>query len=91
MKMSGFIFILLLGLAVCAYLVRRHDRQAPVRPAASVVAAPRADDLRPVDAWQRSLKLTMPRDDTPDTQRLMGLKEKLRREEEKQRPWEGRN
>ena len=88
MKMSGFIVMLLLGLAVCAYLVRVHGRQVSTPPAASALAAPRADDLRPVDAWQRSLKLTMPNDDSPETKRLM---EKLRREEEKQRPWEGRN
>ena len=88
MKMSGFIFMLLLGLAVCAFLVRRHGQRAPVPPVPSAVAGPRADDLRPVDAWQRSLKLTLPSDDSPDTKRLL---EKLRREEEKQRPWEGRN
>ena len=88
MKMSGFIVMLLLGLAGCAYLVRRHGQRVPAPPAASALAAPRADDLRPVDAWQRSLKLTMPGDDSPDTKRLM---EKLRREEQKQRPWEGRN
>jgi hypothetical protein len=88
MKMSGFIVMLLLGLAVCAYLVRVHGRPVPVPPAASALAAPRTDDLRPVDAWQRSLKLTTPNDDSPETKHLM---EQLRREEARQQPQEGRN
>ena len=88
MKMSGFILVLLLGLTACAYLVRRHDRPVPALPAAPTPRAPRQEDLRPVDAWQRSLAIAPSTACPAGTQRL---REQLRREDEKQRPQEGRN
>jgi hypothetical protein len=90
MKMSGFILVLVLGLAVCGLLVHRHGRRVSGSPA-TIVAAPArfdTDDLRPVDAWQRGLKLSLPTDNSAASQALRG---KLQREEEKQRPEEGRN
>jgi len=85
MKMSGFVVILVLGLAICGLLVWRHATRAPAS-SAPVGPAPvirRADDLRPVDAWQQGIKLA--------PAEKLDWREKLRREEEKQRPWEGRN
>jgi len=62
-------------------LIYRH-RNRPAEGAAPVGRRP-ADDLRPSEAGQQSGKLASP--GHPD------WREKLRREEEKQRPSEGRN
>ena len=81
MKMSSLIVILCIGLVVCGCLVFRHH---PRTPTSAAPVAPRATgDLRPVDAWQESIKLA------PATN--LDWREKLRREEQKQRPQEGRN
>jgi len=81
MKMSGFIVMLLAGLVVCGCLIYRH------RPRAAEAAAPvgqrPVDDLQPSDAGQQSIITTPP--SHPD------WREKLRLEEKKQRPSEGRN
>ena len=81
MKMSGLIVILCVGLVVCGCLVFRHRHRTPT--GAAPVALRAAGDLRSVDAWQESIKLA------PATN--LDWREKLRREEEKQRPQEGRN
>jgi len=74
-----FFVMLIVGLAVAGYLVRRHNQRVP--------APDTARDVRAVDTWQRGIRL--------DTRTYYGLdaasREKLRREEERQRPWEGRN
>ncbi len=75
--MKVFAFLLLVGLAVSGWLVHRHWRRT-VPPA--VRATPPA-----VDTWQRSIRLDSRTDYTDP------LREKLRREEERQRPQEGRN
>lgn len=83
-----FACILIIGLAVAGYLVHRHHRRVaspmPVAPA----MATDARDLRAASAWQRNIRLDTRFDYTkldPET------REKLRREEERQRPQEGRN
>lgn len=79
MKMSVFIIVALGGLAGCGWLVFRHHRR---------VSLPAPTELvRPVDVWQRKIRLDPVRPYRTDEQ----LREKLRREEERQRPQEGRN
>jgi hypothetical protein len=71
--------ILILGLAVSGYLVHRHPRRvSPATP---------TRDLHAVDAWQRGIRL----DPRTDYSLTAAAREKLRREEERQRPQEGRN
>ena len=81
MKMSGFIVMLLAGLVVCGCLIYRH--QYRLAEGAAPVGQRPVNDLRPSDLGQQSSKLASP--GHPD------WREKLRREEEKQRPSEGRN
>ena len=81
MKMNGFMVILVLGLVVCGCLVYRHQHRTP--PSAVPAVMHPADSLRPVNAWQESIKLT------PAVK--LDWREQLRREEGKQRPQEGRN
>lgn len=75
MKMSGCIVILLAGLLVCGCLVYRQHQRPPATMAATA--------QRPADAWPQGIALTSI--ENPD------WREKLRREEAKQRPQEGRN
>ncbi|MFO1448229.1 MAG: hypothetical protein U1F61_08750 [Opitutaceae bacterium] len=79
-KMSLYFLALLAGLALCGWLVRRHQKRVP---------APM--DLRPVDAWQGSIKLDRGGTYTPDEAARKRLLEKLQAEEERQRPQERRN
>lgn len=80
MKMTWFLILFLAGLGVCGVIVHRHYRR--------ITPAPHAETLRPVDRWQRNIRLAPPGGYTTGQQRLL---EKLRREEERQRPQEGRN
>lgn len=80
MKMSAFPLLLVAGLFVCALLIRRHRQSVPV-DAALVVR--HIEDLRTMDAWPQILIIAPAAG--------VDWREKLRREEEKQRPWEGRN
>ena len=88
MKMSVFVILLLAGLAVCGFLVRRHSTRLP----ADAAPAPRSvDPLPPVDAWQQSIRLAPVGHYHADSEAGRRLLEKLRHEEERQRPQEGRN
>ena len=88
MKMSAFVVLLLAGLAVCGLLVRRHTARLP----AGAASAPRsAEPVSPVDAWQQGIQLAPVGDYHADSEAARRLMEKLRREEERQRPQEGRN
>ena len=75
MKMSGCIVILLAGLFVCGCLVYRQHQ----RPRATMAVTTQ----RPADTWPQGITLT-PIENSD-------WREKLRREEAKQRPQEGRN
>jgi len=75
--MKTFAILILAGLAVSGWLVHRHWRRA--LPPAVRTASPA------MDAWQKSIRLDV-KTDYADP-----LLEKLRREEERQRPQEGRN
>ncbi len=72
--------ILIVGLATSGYLVHRHYRRTMPSPDT-------ARELRAVNAWQRGIRLDPRTDYTLDA----AAREKLQREEERQRPWEGRN
>jgi hypothetical protein len=48
-------------------------------------------NLRPVDTWQGSIKLDRGGSYTPDEAAKKRLEQKLKAEEERQRPQEGRN
>ena len=88
MKMSAFVILLLAGLAVCGLLVRRHSARVP----AGAVSAPRsAGSVSPVDAWQQGVQLAPVGSYKADSEAARRLMDKLRREEERQRPQEGRN
>lgn len=82
------LFALLIGLALCALWLRR----SPQRGGASSqeVATPR-DDTRFVNAWQSGVKLDKNAQYDTDHAKRRQLAEKLRQEEAKQRPQEGRN
>lgn len=79
-KMSLYLLALLAGLALCGWLVRRHQKRVPV-----------SLDLRPADAWQGSIKLDRGGSYTPAEAAQKRLLEKLEAEEQRQRPQEGRN
>lgn len=93
MKRMIIVLALLAGLAVCGLLVLRHSRRAPAAPPTPEQAHATRDgrDLRAVDAWQSNIKLDLNTDYTPDALAKQRLMERLRHEESKQRPAEGRN
>lgn len=74
------------GLTVCGLLVLRHAvRTAPLQSAPSDLPAPSA--VAPIDRLQGSMKLDVQTDYSLDAR----TKAKLRAEELRQQPWEGRN
>lgn len=77
--------VILLGLAVSAWILRREIRRAPEVP-----NEPKAE-LGAVDRWQRSIRLNPPGGYAPASDRDRAALKKLRQEEERQRPQEGRN
>ena len=93
MKRMTIVLALLTGLAVCGLLVLRHTRRVTVAPTPPPLAQSARDarDLRAFDAWQSNIKLDLNTDYTPDALAKQRLMERLRREESKQRPAEGRN
>lgn len=84
-KMIPFAIIFLLGVAVSSWILCREIRRAPEE------SAQPGSQLRGVDDWQRSIRLSPPGGYGPVTERERALLEKLRREEERQQPQEGRN
>ena len=83
-KMVTIGIFLVLGMAASAWILRREIRRAPAEPSVR-------PELRSVDDWQKSLRLAAPGGYAPTSARDRELFEKLRREEERQRPEEGRN
>lgn len=79
-RMPVAIAIAVVGLAVCGFLVLRHARRTvlPARPD------------RPFDQWQGGIPLEARADHVTDA-KARRLLEKLRQEERRQRPQEGRN
>lgn len=78
------------GLTLCGWLAVRHAvRTAVTVPPVSDLPAPSSS--KPMDAWQSGIKPETRTDYTPDPARTKRLMEKLRQEELRQRPQEGRN
>ena len=88
MKMSAFLILLLAGLVVCGLVIRRHRTQVP---AAATAAPQNVGRAAPVDAWQEGIHLSPMGTYRADTEAARRLMDRLRREEERQRPQEGRN
>ncbi|MEO5959033.1 MAG: hypothetical protein ABIR80_07940 [Opitutaceae bacterium] len=86
------IITFVVGLGVCGVLTLRHAiRTAVTVPPVSDLPAPIPQGQQPIDDWQSGIKAdtrTGYRSDPATTKRLM---EKLRQEEMRQRPQEGRN
>ncbi len=78
-----FTYLLIGGVVVCGLLVLRHAVRTAA-PAPDEEQRTEAQQLRPVDNWQRGIRL----DAHPD---YADAVEKLRREERRQRPEEQRN
>ena len=81
-RMNGYLLFLGAGLIACGYLVFRHVRRS-VAPSAARIKT----EIRALEEVQGSVKLAPLGDDMTG----LRLRLKLRREEEQQRPWEGRN
>jgi hypothetical protein len=89
-RMLPYLLIALAGLAVCGLLVVRHAaRPAPLMPPKSDLPAPTRRQPAPVDHWQGEIKVDT-RTDYPSVP-MRRLLKKLRQEEIRQRPQEGRN
>ena len=91
-RMTFYLLALGAGLAVCGLLVLRHaGRTAPLMPPASDLPAPPRRSPQPIDRWQGGIGVDTRTDYKPDPEATKRLMEKLRREELRQRPLEGRN
>ena len=88
-RMTLYIIIAFMGLTAGGLLlVRRACRQAPIAPAAQLPAPSRLN-VTPVDRWQGEIRLDT-RTDYP-SKPMRNLLKKLRQEELRQQPQEGRN
>lgn len=88
-KMPLTVILILAGLLVCLMWLRYEVRRAPLIPNDPPPAA--RDDHRAADSFQGKIRLDRDSDYTSRTKAGAPLPEKLRREEERQKPWEGRN
>lgn len=87
MRTSSLLFLLAAGLVSCALWLRCSPRR--IAPAPAVPSTPaRRDDHRVLNAWQGGIKLEAESSYPAATREAL---EKLRREELRQRPQEGRN
>lgn len=84
-RMIPFAIAIFLGLAVSAWILRREIRRAPMQPTAE------QREMRKVDDWQRSIQLDQSGGYQSKSERDREPMERLRREERRQRPEEGRN
>ena len=91
-RMTIYILASIAGLTVCGLLVLRHAcRTAPLMPPTSDLPAPPQRKLQAVDRWQGGIRIDVRTDYQPDPAATKRLMEKLRQEELRQRPLEGRN
>jgi len=84
-KMTVVVVIAVIGLLAGTYFLYREVKRAPLRP---------PDDNhrpQPMNAWQAGVKPDARTDYTTDAATPRQLMEKLRAEEIRQRPQEGRN
>ena len=91
-RMILYILTSVAGLTVCGLLVLRHAcRTAPLMPPTSDLPAPSRRDQQLLDRWQGGIGVDTRADYRPDPAATKRLLEKLRQEERRQRPLEGRN
>ena len=93
MKRMHFVIIMLMvGLALCGRLALRHAiRTAVTVPPVSDLPAPTPQKPQPFDGWKAGIRADTRTDYAPDPAAIKRLMEKLRQEELRQRPQEGRN
>ena len=88
--MHFIVIVSVVGLALCGWLAVRHAVRTTVTvPPVSDPLAPSSS--KPMDAWQSGIKPDTRTEYAPDLARTKCLMEKLRQEELRQRPQEGRN
>ncbi|OAM87327.1 hypothetical protein OH491_26740 [Termitidicoccus mucosus] len=83
-KMFFGLLFLAAGLGLCGYLVHRNNQRAR-----TTVPASDSGGHRPMNEWQKSISLDTRTDYT--RQEIEQAMEKLRQEERRQKPEEGRN
>ncbi len=89
-RLHVIIGALVVGLALCGWLVLRHVVRTTAKvPSVSDLPSPPAS--KPMDVWQAGIKPDTRTDYTPDPAATKRLMKKLRQEELRQRPQEGRN
>lgn len=91
-RMHLILAVAVAALAVGGILVVRHAiRTAPLVPSESDTPAAPGRKGHPIDTWQAAIRVDTRTDYTPDPAVARRLREKLEREEMRQRPQEGRN
>ncbi len=91
-RMHLIIAAFVIGLAGCGWLALRYAvRTAVTVPPVSDLPAPPPTASKPMDVWQAGIKPDSRTDYTSDPATTKRLMEKLRQEELRQRPQEGRN
>jgi hypothetical protein len=92
-RMHLIIIAVVVALAVAGLLAVRHAVRTAVTvpPVSDLPAPPKNEASQPMDAWQGAIKADSRTDYAPDPAAKARLMEKLRQEELRQRPQEGRN
>ena len=92
-RMHLIIAVIVVALVLAGLLAVRHAvRTAVTVPPVSDLPAPlKKKGSQPMDVWQGSIKADTRTDYAPDPAAKARLMEKLRQEELRQRPQEGRN
>jgi hypothetical protein len=92
-RMHLIIAVVVVALALAGWLAVRHAVRTAVTvpPVSDLPAPPKKKASQPMDAWQGSIKAESRTDYAPDPAAKARLMEKLRQEELRQRPQEGRN
>lgn len=88
-RMQLLVVMIVLGLALGGWLALRHAAQTAATVPSSRPA--RSKKSPPMDAWQAGIKPDTRTDYAPDPAKTKRLMEKLRQEELRQQPQEGRN
>ncbi len=92
-RMHLIIVAVVVALALAGLLAVRHAVRTAVTvpPVSDLPAPPKKKAPQPMDVWQGAIKADIRTDYAPDPAAKARLIEKLRQEELRQRPREGRN
>jgi hypothetical protein len=92
-RMHLIIAVVVVALALAGLLAVRHAVRTAVTvpPVSDLPAPPKKKTSQPMDVWQGAIKADSRTDYAPDAAAKARLMEKLRQEELRQRPQEGRN